>query len=249
VWRTIKLDISKQNTPMGLSECLVMHNTRERLARSCARYIECGFPTIKGTKCDFTKILRYIQIMPTIHWAFLVSAGVLAASIAAVSPVLAQEPPDSRPDGLFREVIGPYEIGVLSLPSGLSLGQVTFIVFVVETPSGKPIADANVVIRVSHGVSGTNGFGLAVHTSDIPEQYNATMNMDNPGTWTAMVEVSSTLGKVEVEIPPVIVPAQRQRIAGSIVFLGMSGVILLGAAYVIWTMRRALKKRSTIDAN
>ena len=183
------------------------------------------------------------------RWALLLLAVVMAASMSAISPALAQEPPDSRPDGLFREVIGPYEIGVLSLPSSLSLGLVSFVVFVVETPSGNPVPDAAVVIRVKHDLVGTEGYGLAVHTSDIPEQYNATMNMDDSGAWTVVVEVSSSLGKVEVEIPPVVVPAQRQRLAGSIVFLGMSGVILLGVAYVIWTMRRALKQRSTIDAS
>lgn len=187
--------------------------------------------------------------MSIVRWALLIIALVMASGMATISPILAQESPEARADGLFREIIGPYEIGVLSLPSSLSLGLVTFIVFVVEAPSGKPVPDATVVIRVKHSLAGTEGYGLAVHTSDIPEQYNATMNMDLSGEWSATVEVSSALGKVEVEIPPVVVPAQRQRLAGSIVFLAMSGVILLGAGYVIWTMRQAQKKRSATDAS
>ena len=188
------------------------------------------------------------MIMSIFRWSMLLLALVMALGTALISPAFAQESPESRPDGLFREVIGPYEIGVLSLPSSLSLGLVTFIVFVVETPSGKPVPDATVVMRVKHNQAGTEGYGLAVHTSDIPEQYNATMNMDLSGEWTATVEVTSALGKVELELPPVVVPAQRQRLAGSIVFLGMSGVILLGTAYVIWTMRQAQKRRSATDA-
>ncbi len=181
-------------------------------------------------------------------WAMLLVALVMAAGIPWVSPILAQKSPDSGPHGLFSEIIGPYELGVIAIPSSLSIGKVTFIVFVVEAPSGEPVPNANVVIRVEHKLAEAEGYGLAVHTTDIPEQYNAIMNLDHSGEWRATVEVTSALGKVEVEVPPVVVPAQRQRTAGSLVFLGMSGVVLLGAAYVIWTVRRAQKRRNAANA-
>ena len=89
----------------------------------------------------------------------------------------------------------------------------------------------------------TEGWGLAVRVTDIPGRYDAQMNLEAPGVWRVNVEVSSSLGQVSVEIPPVTVPAERGPSQGSIVFLVVFWVLVLGALYVWWSARREQRKR------
>jgi hypothetical protein len=63
------------------------------------------------------------------------------------------------------------------------------------------------------------------------------------------VEISSPLGKVSVEAPPVVVPSGRNSSAGSFVFVGISLVLVLGVLYVWWTIRREQQRRSRALTN
>ncbi len=69
------------------------------------------------------------------------------------------------------------------------------------------------------------------------------MQLDGPGVWRTSVDVSSPLGRVEVETPSVTVPESRKSKSGSLVFIGAFLAILLGTAYVIWSSRKALRAR------
>ena len=144
----------------------------------------------------------------------------------------------------FRETIGPYEIGVAAIPSNLSLGRVSFAVTVLDAATGQPVRDARVVLRIKHVSDATEGWGLAVRTTDIPGRYDAQMNMDTPGVWEVNVEVSSSLGRVSVETPPVVVPGSRNFSAGTLVFAGVFLVLILAWGYLWWSIRRQQRKRS-----
>ncbi len=158
----------------------------------------------------------------------------------ALSPALAQENGDEP----FTTSAGPYQIEVWAVPSNLSLGQVIFAVKVLDSATKEPVPDPRVTIRVRHELEDTEGWGLAVRTNDIPGRYDAQMNLEAPGVWRVNVEVSSSLGQVSVEIPPVTVPAERGPSQGSIVFLALFWVLVLGALYVWWSARREQRKRA-----
>ena len=164
----------------------------------------------------------------------LVIAGILPASILAQGHN--REP--------FRETAGPYEISVVAIPSNLSLGRVSFAVTVLDAATGQPVTDASVVLQVKHVSDATEGWGLAVRTTDIPGRYDAQMNMDTPGVWRVNVEVSSSLGKVSVETPPVTAPTGSYFSAGTFIFYGVSLILVLGVGYLWWSIRRQQRKRS-----
>jgi len=169
----------------------------------------------------------------------LILALVVWAIIA--TPVLAQEEGSKQ----FSGTVGPYEINVVETPSNLSLSQVQVGVTVLNAATGQPVPDARVVLRTKHEVEGTEGWALALNTPDAQERYQALMNLEPPGIWRVSVEISSSLGKVSVEAPPVAVSSGRNFSAGSFVFLGVSLVLVLGVLYLWWTIRREQQKHAT----
>jgi hypothetical protein len=176
------------------------------------------------------------------------SVIILAAlALGAVAPptALAQE---ALPEP-FRQTAGPYEIGILAAPSTLSIGEVTFVVTVADAATGQPVPDAHVVIRVEHDLACREGcWGLGVHTTDVTREYQAVMNLDHAGEWRVAVEVTSPLGEATVEAPPVQIAQPLRSTSGSLVFVGMTVVIVLGAIYVTWTIRRAQRRRGAANA-
>ena len=171
--------------------------------------------------------------------AYTVAA--LAWGAAALPTALAQEP---LPEP-YRETAGPYEISILAAPSTLSIGEVTFVVTVVEAATQQPVPDASVVVRVEHDLVCQEGcWGLAVHTTDVVQEFQAVMNLDQVGQWDVSVDVDSSLGKATVQAPPVQIARPLRSTSGSLVFVGMTMVIILGALYVTWTIRKAQQRRA-----
>ena len=190
------------------------------------------------------------SILRDIGKLFLLMASVIiviALALIAVAPTtaLAQE---SLPEP-FRQTAGPYDIGVLAAPSTLSIGEVTFVVTVADAATGQPVPDAHVVVRVEHDLTCQKGcWGLAVHTTNVTEEFQAVMNLDHAGEWRVSTEVNSPLGAATVEAPPVQIARPRRSTSGSLVFVGMTVVIILGGIYVTWTIRRAQRRRGAANA-
>ena len=80
-----------------------------------------------------------------------------------------------------------------------------------------------------------------MHTTAIPERFDAQMNLDKPGVWEVNVEVASSLGKVSVEIPSVVIRRPRTYTDGSFVFAGIMVVLILGFGYLWWSQREQRK--------
>ena len=144
----------------------------------------------------------------------------------------------------FLETAGSYDIGVTAVPSTLSLGRVQFVVTVLDSATRQPVPDASVLLRVKHELDEAGGWGLAVNTTGIPERYDAQMNLDKPGVWEVNVEVASSLGKVSVEIPSVVIRSPRNYSDGTFVFAGIMIVLTGGFGYLWWSTRREERKRS-----
>ena len=119
--------------------------------------------------------------------------------------VLAQES-GSQP---FTTTAGPYEITIWEDPSNLSLGQMLFVVRVINEATGEPVPNASVVIRFDHRVISKDG-ATASNTPDSPEYYKALINEYAPDVWKMSVEVTGSLGRVLVYVPSDPVPILRR---------------------------------------
>ena len=142
----------------------------------------------------------------------------------------------------FRQIVGPYNIRVALVQSGLSLGITLVAIYVVEEATGQPIPDARVLLRTRHEDGDSEGRATAHNTPQEPERYDAQMTLDAPGSWRITVEVASALGTVAVEVPTLTVEETRRISGGTFVFLGVFLVIIAGAAYLWWSTHRRRRR-------
>ena len=159
--------------------------------------------------------------------------------------VLAQK--DNSPE--FQIQAGAYRISGIGDPSRLSLGAVLYTITVVNSENSQPVSDARVIVNARRESDGTAGWATALHQPSNPGTYKATMQLDGPGAWLTSVDVSSPLGRVEVDTPSVTVPKPRQTRSGSLVFFGAFLAIASGGAYIVWSSRKAIKARRTASEN
>jgi hypothetical protein len=149
----------------------------------------------------------------------------------------------------YQVTTGPYRIEVIANQSNLSLGSVRYTVMVFNAENARPVSDAHVVVRARHQEEGIEGWATALNTPVAPERYQGQIELDRPGTWMISIDVNSPLGRVAVEVPSQQVPQPRQSRAGGLVFVGISGVLIIGAGYLVWSIRRAQQKREAINAS
>lgn len=147
----------------------------------------------------------------------------------------------------YTVAAGPYRLAIVTDPSSLSLGSVRLKITVLSSEHAGPVPDAKVVIRSRHQTDGTVGWANALNTPSAPESYQARIELEGPGTWLLSIDVASSLGRVEVEIPSVTVPEPRRTTSGGLVFVGVLVVLLSGAGYVTWTIRRSQRQRQAAD--
>ena len=177
-------------------------------------------------------------------------AGVMALLPLVVMAGLAAGPVQAQESGTKQVQVraGPYDITVVAALSNLSLGQVRFFITVLDATTGSPVTDARVVVRPKHSLDDTRGWATALYVPDPPEHYEARVRLDTPGTWRVAVEVSSSLGSEEIVAPTLEVPPMRSYTAGSIVFVGVFLVLLLGAGYLWWSVRRLQRRHLAVEA-
>ena len=172
-----------------------------------------------------------------------VMAGMLAG------PVQAQESGTNQSGTTEVKVrAGPYDITVVSSLSNLSLGQARFFITVLDVATAKPVTDARVMVRLKGSLNDTQGWATALYVPGQPEHYEARIVLDAPGTWKVAVEVTSSLGREEIVASTLEVPDTRSYTSGSIVFAGVFVLLLLGAGYVWWSVRRAQRQRLAVGA-
>ena len=169
----------------------------------------------------------------------------IVTALLSPSAVLAQQP-EGQP---YHVDAGPYQIDVQAIASNLSLGTVEYLIIVNDSQSSQPVSDARVLVRARHIDTGEEGWANALNTPLSPAEYTAQVKLDGPGVWAMSVDVSSALGRVEVDVPPQTVPVPRQSRAGSLVFIGVFVVLIAGGTYLTWTIRRTQRKREAANAS
>ena len=191
------------------------------------------------------KLLSMKSLFPAL--ALLATLLIGPGSVMAQSP--GQQDETAGPVRIDRNVVvGGYDLCVEAEASNLSLGTALVSVAVLNAVTREPIPEARVVIHTRHTGHGETGWATALPVPERPEIYRARMKLDFPGLWDMSVEVDGPLGQVETRVGSVTIPEPRQYWVGSVVFGGMSFFLLCGAAYVVWTIRRSIKRREAANA-
>ena len=184
----------------------------------------------------------------------LILATLLVTPLLGASSVFAQDAGQvddiAGPIRIDRSVFaGGYELFVEAEASKLSLGSALVSVAVLNAVTREPVPGARVIIHTQHEGYGETGWATALPVPERPEIYRARMKLELDGPWDLSVEVDGPLGRVQTEVGTVTIPPPRQYWVGSVVFAGMSLVLLGGVVYVGWTIRRAQKQRQAANAS
>ena len=160
----------------------------------------------------------------------------------ATRPLMAQEQQAAE----IQQISGPYDIGVLTERSNLSVGRARFIITVADQASGEPVTGAQILIHIKYQAAGTEGWAAAYSIPKFPGTYNAQARFDSPGFYLISVGIEGPLGDGTVLLEPLHVPDVRGFSSGSFVFIGLSLVLVAGAAYVWWSASREKKRRESL---
>lgn len=146
----------------------------------------------------------------------------------------------------IQQTAGPYEVGVLTERSNLSVGRARFIITVHDAASKAPVPGAQILIRTKHQAEGTEGWSAAFGVPKFPGTYHAQTRLDSPGVWLVSIEIQGPLGDGTVLVAPMNVPDLRGYSAGSYVFIGLTLVLVGGAGYLWWSTARRNKQRESL---
>ena len=190
--------------------------------------------------------LRWLK--PFLSVLALVTGLLVGLEIAAAQDGT-QEAETSGPIRIDRNVVaGAYSLFVEAEASNLSLGTALVSVAVLNAVTGEPVPGASVVVHTRHGEHGETGWATALPVPERPEIYRARMKLERPGQWDMSVVIDGPVGWVEAQAGTITIPKPRQYWVGSVVFAGMSFLLLCGAGYVAWTIRRSMKRREAANA-
>ena len=190
-----------------------------------------------------------LKPLPIIAFALTLALALLLALLpAGIAPLSAQSDPDDPKLLIKRVTTGGYDVAVAGEASNLSLGSAQFSVTLRHAASGQPITDAQVRIHTRHLIEEETGWATALSVPARPEEYRARMKLEYPGPWQVSVAVDGPLGPTETAIGPITVPEPRQYVVGTLVFAGVSVILLFITGYVIWDIRRAQRRREAANA-
>jgi hypothetical protein len=70
------------------------------------------------------------------------------------------------------------------------------------------------------------------------------MNLGSTGDWIISVDVSSSLGQGGAEALHIVVPSLNRYTNGSLVFFAIFAAMMLGVAYLFWSVKRDNRRRA-----
>jgi len=177
---------------------------------------------------------RYIAL------AFLGAALLLFAPLGSVA---AQPEVPISDDRGVDIVAGPHAVRVFVINSNLAAGFLQMALFVTDANTGETVADARVVLKANNDDQDYEGWATALNSPAMPQRYDVRMKLNSTGDWTIDVDVSSSLGQGGARAMTVNVPALKRYTDGSLVFFGIFAAMMLGVAYLFWSVKRQNKRR------
>jgi len=159
--------------------------------------------------------------------------------IATLSTVSAQE---EEPEGV-TVTAGPHLVRVVPVNTNLAAGFIQLALYVTNAETDEVVPDARVVLIAKNEEEEYEGWGTAHNSPANPEKYDTRMNLGSTGEWVIGVDVSSPLGQGGADTLIFDVPALNRYTNGSLVFFGIFAAIMLGVAYLFWSVRRDNRRR------
>ena len=170
-------------------------------------------------------------------------ALILFAIIPAVA--LAQDATDAF-QPLFTRAVEPFDVAMGWTPAAPQVGFVNVGVAPAALANGEPVTDARVTVVAAPQNDVSEAFEVvAVNTPVDPTVYRANMKFEHADNWTLSVHIASpTAGEASFQTPIVVLPPPIESDAsGGWVFLGVFAALAAGAAYLVWSARRAQRAR------
>lgn len=140
-----------------------------------------------------------------------------------------------------ESVAGPYTV-VVDAQTLPSLQSVQFFIRIAETSTAAPAEDLTVTVLTTWSGSGDTGENIAL-SPNVPGLYTATLKFD-PGRWetTILIEPPSG-GSYGADGFVFDVPEPTSDSAAGFVFIGVAVILMVGAGYLTWRVRRNQRAR------
>ena len=139
---------------------------------------------------------------------------------------------------------GPHAVKVVLINSNLAAGFVHFGFLVTDANTGETVPDARVVIKAINEKEEYEGWGSAHNSPSDPKRYDGRMNLGSTGEWVIDVHISSPLGQGGATALALEVPALNRYTDGSLVYFAVFGALMLGVAYLFWSVKRDNRRKS-----
>ena len=171
-----------------------------------------------------------MKLMP---WVVVCWLMLLAASSAVAN---------GATEEVERTVSGPYEIMVGVLPVPPKQGFVHLTVALTQKDTSSPVTDAEVLARVRPEGETRRSVARLLNSPGSPLYYDRNVEFSKAGTWIVTIEVTKGLGDATISFP-LEVEGQPQNLAGRLAWGLVTGAIILGALWVILSIRRAQSRK------
>jgi len=180
----------------------------------------------------------------------IVFFGALFAALFLFAPISAAFAQDDERLGENRGVdviAGPHAVRVVIINSNPAAGFIQMAMFITDASTGETVSDARVILLANNDGEDLESVWTAHKVSpNDPRRYDTRMNLGSTGDWIISVDVSSSLGQGGAEALHIQVPALKRYTSGSLVFFAIFGVMMLGIAYLFWSVKRENRRRAAV---
>ena len=179
----------------------------------------------------------------------IVFFGALFAALFLFAPISAAFAQDDERLGENRGVdviAGPHAVRVVIINSNPAAGFIQMAMFITDASTGETVSDARVILLANNNGEDFESVWTAHNSPNDPRRYDTRMNLGSTGDWIISVDVSSSLGQGGAEALHIQVPALKRYTSGSLVFFAIFGVMMLGIAYLFWSVKRENRRRAAV---
>lgn len=150
---------------------------------------------------------------------------------------------------VYRGQEGSYELVVRVLPEAPTVGTIHFSLSPLNASTKSPVDDVEIVL-VADNPEGKPTYQARVLNSPAdPQNYKAGIKFEEAGDWMLRIDLSSDkLGDARFNVPLEVAELRIEPgTEGGVVFLVVFVVLVGGAAYLWYTVRRRRKAQQSVD--
>jgi len=175
-----------------------------------------------------------------------ITLSIFAAVLLLFAPLVSVGAQQEKTAGAGRGVnviAGPHAVNVVVINSNLAAGLLQMALFITDANTGETVPNARVVLKANNDDQDYEGWATALNSPAMPGRFDVRMNLGSTGEWTIDVDVSSSLGKGGARALTLDVPALKRYTSGSLVFFGVFAAMMVGLAYLFWSVKRQNRRR------